>query len=504
MQTAARTDSHSLTNLLRQALGVETTSPDAPIKDICSDSRRVIPGALFVALSGTKTDGNRFIDDAMNRGATAVVCESEYAGPSSGRVFRVSDARAALARLAAVFYGLDRLQAKGALTAVGLTGTNGKSTSAYLVRSVLNAAGHKSALLGTIEYDLVRRKLAADLTTPDCVTLTKHLVEAHEHGASHAVMETSSHSLDQRRCDGVRFKAAVFTNLTQDHLDYHETLENYLLAKRRLFDRLEADGWAIVNGDDPAADRMVEKTAASVIRYGLNAIADLRAEILQESISGTRLRLHRRNGAAFQLSTPLMGRHNVYNVLAAAGVGLSLGLDEKVIAHGIAEMRHVPGRLQRVDSRGGGFEIFVDYAHTDDALRNVLGAARPLTSGRLWCVFGCGGDRDRTKRPKMARAVTECADRFIITSDNPRTEDPLAIIREIEAGVSAEHRSKGQTEPDRAVAISRAVAALEPGDTLVIAGKGHEDYQIIGTTKTHFDDVEVATAAVAARMGRGA
>lgn len=504
MQTAAGRDTHSLSNLLRRALGVEFSGADIQINDICSDSRRVMPGALFVAMPGTRTDGNRFIEDAFNRGAAAAICESDEVESRAGRVIRVADARAALARLAAVFFGLDRLQAKGEMTAIGLTGTNGKSTTAYLVRSVLAAASLRSALLGTIEYDLVGRKLSADLTTPDCVTLTKHLVEAHDHGARVAVMEVSSHSLDQRRCDGICFSAAIFTNLTQDHLDYHETLENYLLAKRRLFDELDASAWAIVNADDPVADRIVEKSAARVMRYGLGSNADLRAEIISESIGGSRMLLSRKHGSPIDVFTPLIGRHNVYNVLAAVGVGIVLGIEPTEIVQGIAGMRHVPGRLQRINTGTLGFEIFVDYAHTDDALRNVLSAARPLTSGKLWCVFGCGGDRDRTKRPKMARAVTECADRFVITSDNPRTEDPLAIIREIEAGVSASDRSKGRTEPDRAVAISTAVAELQPGDTLIIAGKGHEDYQIIGTTKTHFDDVEVATAAVAARMGQRA
>ncbi len=502
MQAAARTDSHSLSNLLRKALGIEAGGDDVQIKDVCSDSRRVTPGALFVALAGTKTDGSRFIADALSRGAAAVICESTPEQTQGKRVYCVADARVALARLSAVFFGLERLQTVGEMIAIGLTGTNGKSTTAYLVRSVLAADGFKSGLLGTIEYDLVGRKLSAELTTPDCVTLTKHLVESHQHGARFAVMEVSSHSLDQRRCDGVCFTVAVFTNLTQDHLDYHGTLDNYLLAKRRLFDELDPSAWAIVNADDPAVDRMVEKSSAHVMRYGLGPKADLRAEILDESIGGTRMRLHRRQRPPLEISTPLIGRHNVYNVLAAVGVGIVVGVEDEVIVRGVADMRHVPGRLQRVDTRGAGFEIFVDYAHTDDALRNVLGAARPLTSGKLWCVFGCGGDRDRSKRPKMARAVTECADRFIITSDNPRTEDPLAIIREIEAGVSQDGKSRGQTEPDRAKAIAKAVSSLQPGDTLIIAGKGHEDYQIIGTTKTHFDDVEVATAAVAARMGQ--
>jgi len=504
MQTASPPDTIVLSTLLRRALGVMYSGPDVHVNDVCSDSRKVVRGALFVALHGTKTDGSRFIADALARGAVAVVCESESESPAGANVIRVPDARTALARLAAVYFGLERLQTEGQLTAVGLTGTNGKSTTAYLVRSVITAARHRAALLGTIEYDLVGRKLSADLTTPDCVTLTRHLVEAHGHGARHAVMEVSSHSLDQRRCDGVRFSAAVFTNLTQDHLDYHETLENYLAAKRRLFDSLDADAWAIVNADDPACDRMVERTHARVLKYGLSVGADMRAEILEESIGGTKLSLRRANAPAIELHTPLIGRHNVYNVLAAAGVGIALGLTEREIARGIADMRHVPGRLQRIDTAGLGYEIFVDYAHTDDALRNVLGAARPLTTGKLWCVFGCGGDRDRTKRPKMARAVAECADRFVVTSDNPRTEDPAAIIRDIEAGLSPDDRPRGMTEPDRAKAIAAAISKLAPGDTLIIAGKGHEDYQIIGTTKTHFDDVEVASRAVASRMGQSA
>ena len=492
-----------LASLLRRALGTDAPVPkDVRITDICSDSRKAAPGALFVALPGTKADGATFIADALGRGAAAVVCEQRATVPAGATAIRVADARVALAKLAAVFCGLDRLQSEGELTAVGITGTNGKSTTAFMVRAILRASGRSAGLLGTIEYDLVGRKLGADLTTPDCVTLTRHLVEAHRAGARHVVMEVSSHSLDQRRTDGVVFNTAVFTNLTQDHLDYHGTLDNYLLAKRRLFDVLAADDSALVNADDPASARLIEHCKARVRRYGLAADADIRAEILAEDISGTRFALHE-GGRSFEIRTPHIGRHNVYNSLAAAAVGLALGIEPEAIQRGLGGLRHVPGRLQRVPTDGLGFDIFVDYAHTDDALKNVLGAVRPVTRGRLWCVFGCGGDRDRTKRPKMARATAECADHFVVTSDNPRTEDPLAIIREIETGLTAADRSRGRTEPDRAAAIGWAIDQLAPGDTLVIAGKGHEDYQILGTTKIHFDDAEVAAAAVERRRNGG-
>jgi len=378
---------------------------------------------------------------------------------------------------------------------IGITGTNGKSTTGYMLRSLLLAAGRPSALLGTIEYDLVGRKLASSLTTPDAITLTTHLMEARAAGASHAVMEVSSHSLDQRRTDGVAFDLAIFTNLTRDHLDYHKTFDDYLRAKRRLFEGLEPEATAIVNADDAACDRIIEGCKARIVRYGLGAAADHRAIITGEDRLGGRFILHHPAGD-MELATPLVGRHNIVNALAAATAGLVLGLSEDCIRRGLAELPQVPGRLQRVPTGHLGFDVFVDYAHTDDALRNVLAALRPLTSGRLCCVFGCGGDRDRTKRPLMARAVADGADAFVITSDNPRTEEPLAIIREIEAGLGTEDRRRGILEPDRQRAIHGAIRELREGDCLVIAGKGHEDYQIIGTTKVHFDDAEIAAQAI--------
>lgn len=468
------------------------------VTDICADSRAAAPGCLFVAVSGRSADGVAFARDAVARGAIAVVADASAALELSVPIIRVADARLALARLAARLHGLDELQAGGAYPAIAITGTNGKSTTAYMIRGLLQVAGRLSALLGTIEYDLVGRKLPSSLTTPDPVTLTRHLVEARGAGAEAIVMEASSHSLDQRRTDGVRFDVGIFTNLTQDHLDYHASLEDYLLAKKRLFDGLDARATAVVNADDPAAARMVQNCRARVIRYGLDGPADLRARVIREDNSGCRFVLEHGQHAV-EMFTPMVGRHNVYNALAAIAAAAAIGVDMNTIRAGLAAVDLVPGRLQRVPTAGLGFDIFVDYAHTDDALRNVLRAVRPLTRGRLWCVFGCGGDRDRTKRPLMARAVADLADHFVITSDNPRTEDPLRIIADIERGLPPSSQDRRVTIPDRRLAIGHAVNQLAEGDALIIAGKGHEDYQIIGTTKHHFDDVEVTREAVARR-----
>jgi len=490
-----------LRRLLSLALGEAAVPPglgDLCVSDVCDDSRQVTPGSVFAAVPGAAADGRVFIAEAAARGCVAIVADREATVPPGPVVIRVTDVRWAVARLAAVFQGLTAAQDRGELHVVGVTGTNGKSTTVYMIRSLLASAGQAAAMLGTIEYDLVGRRIKASLTTPGPVVLAAHLSEAHAAGARFAVMEVSSHSLDQRRTDGIRFSTAVFTNLTQDHLDYHQTLERYLLAKRRLFDGLTDSATAVVNGDDPSSDRMIQHCPARILRYGLGERNQVRATRLESDLSGTRFLLTHPHGA-FEARTHLVGRHNVYNALAAAAAGLAAGLDESALRAGLASLANVPGRLQRVDTADLGFNVFVDYAHTDDALRNVLGTVRPLTPGRLWCVFGCGGDRDRTKRPLMARAVAEAADGFIITSDNPRTEDPLAIIREIEQGLSAADRSRAATVPDRAAAIRQAVAELREGDTLVIAGKGHEDYQILGHERVHFDDAEVAAEAIQRR-----
>ncbi|HVP09833.1 MAG TPA: UDP-N-acetylmuramoyl-L-alanyl-D-glutamate--2,6-diaminopimelate ligase [Phycisphaerae bacterium] len=493
-----------LARLLSEALGKEAVPSDCrgvEVHDLCDDSRKITPGAVFVAMAGTKVRGAAFANEAAARGAAAIVTDADVDLAAGPVIVKVPDSRKALAALAATYFGLDRIQARGELRITGITGTNGKSTTAFMLRSILKSAGLQSALFGTIEYDLIGRTIPAALTTPDAVTLTRHIVEAHDAGARHAVMEVSSHSLCQRRTDGIRFSTAIFTNLTQDHLDYHRTQEDYLLAKRRLFDDLGPEASAVVNADDPSGERIVANCRARIIRFGIDGAAEVRARIIEEGRQGSCFSLeHERD--RFEIRTAMVGRHNAVNALGAAAAALALGVPPTAIQEGISSLKNVPGRLQLVDTGDLGFDVYIDYAHTDDALRNVLRAVRPLTRGKLWCVFGCGGDRDQTKRPLMARAVAEAADAFIITSDNPRTEDPLAIIADIERGLSPQDRERSLTEPDRTCAIAYAISHLAPGDILVIAGKGHEKYQILGTEKMHFDDVEVAEGAIRRRARR--
>ncbi len=468
------------------------------VRDVVSDSRRVTPGSLFVAVCGPRADGATFIGDAVRRGAVAVVVEAGHSVEPGPVVVRVPNSRRALAAVTAAFHGLDTIQASGGLRVVGVTGTNGKSTVGFMTRAILREAGHRVALLGTIEYDLVGRTIPAALTTPDPEMLTRHLVESHAAGADIAVMEVSSHSLAQHRTDAVQFSVAAFTNLTQDHLDYHGSPEDYLEAKRRLFDGLSKDSVGIVNADEPVSDRIVERCDGRIVRYGFSERAAVRASRVREDINGSRFVLEHGDDA-IEFRTSLIGRYNIANALAATAIALEFDVDLTTAGRGLASLQEVPGRLQRVATEGEGYQVFVDYAHTDDALRNVLGATKRLTGGKLWCVFGCGGDRDRTKRPLMARAVADLADAIVVTSDNPRSEEPRDIIRGIEQGLTESDRRRTMVEPDRAAAIEKAIERLNEGDTLVIAGKGHEDYQIVGATRVHFDDFEVARDAIARR-----
>lgn len=486
---------------------------DRRISGVFDDSRRVLPDGIFVALRGTAVDGTRFVDDALSRGAAVVISEDYgsqsaptndrlQSGPSANAdilptVVRVRDARQTLARLATRWYGLETAKPGTNFRLLGVTGTNGKTTTAHMTREVLKHAGLKCGLLGTVQNDLCGRSVTAEMTTPGPLQLAAMLRECADAGAAAAVMEVSSHALDQKRTDGLRFAAAAFTNLTQDHLDYHQTMEQYADAKARLFESLDREAVAIVNADDPAFERMIRDCKARVVTYGLSQDADLRAAITRDSVGGTLYRL-RMEGRDVALENAMVGRHNVYNALAAAGLARAAGASIDAIIAGLAAVRNVAGRLQRVPCVKG-VDVFVDYAHTDDALRNVATVLRPLTKRRLIIVFGCGGDRDRTKRPKMARAAAAFADAIIVTSDNPRTEEPTAIIAEIMKGFDESARRKVAVQPDRRSAIFAALSCAEEGDVVLIAGKGHEDYQIVGTTKHHFDDVEVAIEAAAAR-----
>ncbi len=472
---------------------------DAEITEIVADSRKARAGGCFVAVRGASEDGRKYIPAAIAAGCSAVVCDDVSAVPDGIPMANVPNTRIAVARLAQAFRGWPSRK----LTTVAVTGTNGKTTTTCLIRDILLAAGHQPALLGTISYETGTRAVEANQTTPDPIALADMTAEMVAAGRTHLVMETSSHALHQDRTCGLEFRVGVFTNLTGDHLDYHKTMEEYLLAKRRLFEQLPAGGAAVINQDDPVASRLATATAAHVTMVGLSPAADLRARILDISAGGTKFEMtHAMTGRSAVVDSPLIGRHNVYNCLGAAGACLALGVDIQKIADVLATVKIVPGRLERVHV-DAPYQVFVDYAHTDDALVNVLGALRPVTRGRIILVFGCGGDRDSTKRPRMAKVAQQMADKVFVTSDNPRTEQPAAVIEQIRAGFSADGLAKVHFEIDRRTAIEKAISSAAEGDIVLIAGKGHEKYQIFGKDKHHFDDVEVAQQVMTQRCSEG-
>jgi UDP-N-acetylmuramyl-tripeptide synthetase len=472
---------------------------DARVLDVTHDSRQAGEGWLFVAIRGEKSDGNRFVGEVDGRGAAGVISERPRPSDFRGGWIRVGEARRALAQAAAEVHG----HPSGELKLVGITGTNGKTTTAYLVAAVVEAAGTTTALVSTVEYRVAGERQAALHTTPEASDVQRLLRRAVGAGCRVAVMEASSQALDLRRCDALRFEVAAFTNLTQDHLDYHGTMEEYFDAKRRLFDgRLGRPPRAsVLNVDDARGARLYEEVTRAgrpAIRYALDGAAEVTARGVESSLGGTRLTLVTPEGEREVLS-PLVGRPHVYNILTAAGVAHALGLGLDATAAALAGCGGAPGRFERV-AHGGDFAVVVDYAHTDDALRNVLRTAREVAGGRVITVFGCGGDRDRTKRAPMGEAAASLSDVVIATSDNPRTEDPEAILRDVEEGLRAAGRPYLKVA-DRREAIHRAVAEARAGDIVVVAGKGHEDYQIVGTEKRHFDDREVAREALAAAEG---
>ncbi|HPD29357.1 MAG TPA: UDP-N-acetylmuramoyl-L-alanyl-D-glutamate--2,6-diaminopimelate ligase [Phycisphaerae bacterium] len=489
---------------------------DPVVTSVLEDSRQVTPGACFVAATGLRADGHAFVEAAVEKGAVAVVSERPVALPPGVAGLVVGSSRGVAGRLAATLYGLDKAQRDGRLRVIGITGTNGKSTFCFMMRSILQVAQCPTALLGTIEYDLLARKVTASMTTPPATAIMSYLAEAFEAGATHAVMEASSHALDQDRCAGIRFSVGAFSNLTGDHLDYHRDMESYLRAKKKLFDGLDSSAAAVVNMDDPHGDAVAADCRGRVIRYGvqLNAsrpdgrVPDVCAIIKEISASGTRFVLVLRGTVtasgreeSCELCSPLIGNHNVQNSLAAAGSAIALGVPLVTVVAGLEAAKCIPGRLQRVETPAGrargdrGFTVLVDYAHTDDALKNVLSALKPLvqrSGGRLIVMFGCGGDRDRTKRPRMARVAAEWADRIVVTSDNPRTEEPMSIIEEIMTGFDPSDVSRVCVEADRRKAIEAAIGFADRGDIVLLAGKGHETYQEIGRERFPFDDSAVA------------
>ncbi|HTS62251.1 MAG TPA: UDP-N-acetylmuramoyl-L-alanyl-D-glutamate--2,6-diaminopimelate ligase [Candidatus Acidoferrales bacterium] len=473
--------------------GVELLEPlppdlaQIPISGLEYDSRRVAPGAVFFAFPGAKTDGRQFAADAVARGAAAVVSESEGPPGLAARWIRARHGREALSLAARNFYG----KPDESLFLTGITGTNGKTTTAYLLDSVLRAAGHTTALLGTIEYHLAGRVLKAVNTTPESLDLVRLFSELKSAGGSHVTMEVSSHALALRRVFGLHFHTAVFSNLTRDHLDYHGTMEEYFAAKQMLFDGAggPAPRFAVLNRDDEWARRLSIHSTTETIWYGLGQNATLRPRHISGGFQGLRFEVQFRK-LRFNIQSPLIGKINVYNILAACGAGLSHGIDPETIARGVAALPAVPGRFERVDE-GQPFTVVVDYAHTDDALRNVIAVARGLNPKRVITLFGCGGDRDRTKRPLMGQAAAEASDFVVLTSDNPRSEDPIGIMNDALVGirrVDVPHI----VEPDRATAIHRALGEAREGDIVILAGKGHETYQVLKDRTIDFDDRKVA------------
>jgi len=470
-----------------------TGSLDRNVESIAYDSRRVQRNGLFVALRGEKTDGHQFIDQAIERGASVIVTEREEKQPRVTSLV-VENTRTALADLAAVFYGFPATRLKMA----AVTGTNGKTTTTFLIKHICEKAGLHCGLIGTVRYEIGERVLPAIRTTPESLDLQELLAQIANAGCRAAAMEVSSHALAQERIRGLEWDVAVFTNLTQDHLDFHGTMENYFEAKAKLFTELahqkkKQKPVAIINIDDRYGGQLLGKIDknTSVITFGMSARADFRASNYRTEFGGTSYQLDAR-GKSYLVRVPLIGRFNVANSLGALAAANALGLSLREAILSLGKSPQVPGRLEAVPAKRQ-FQVFVDYAHTPDALLNVLKTLRELEPARLIVIFGCGGDRDRQKRPLMAEAVDRHADFAIITSDNPRKEDPNAIIAEVEKGFRSNRYEK---VPDRAEAIKRAIELAQPRDIVLIAGKGHENYQEFADHTVPFDDMQVARRAL--------
>ena len=480
----------------RPGLPAHTGALDIVCSRVTHDSRQVTPGSVFVALRGFKSDGVDFAPQAIASGAAAIVAERLPDSPSSLPWIVVDDARLALALLAAEFFGHPSRE----MQVIGITGTNGKTTTAYLVSAILEAAGITCGLMGTVTYRVGAREFAATRTTPEAPEVQGLMRQMMTAGCGACVMEVSSHALALRRVDGITFAAGIFTNLTRDHLDFHADMEDYFTAKRRLFELLPGSAPAVVNVDDPRGVALAESVAQPVT-YAINRPADVTPGPLSFSLGGLEFDARTPQGVV-RAQSKLVGRPNVYNILAAVAAAAALGVPLPAIEAGLKKLPGVPGRFEVTSSAADDITVVVDYAHTDDALRNLLETARPLAPRRLITVFGAGGDRDRTKRPLMGMVAARLSDVVVVTSDNPRGEDPSRIIDEVKRGAEPETRQRGAevlTIVDRRDAITRAVESAAAGDVVLIAGKGHEKYQEIDGRVLPFDDVAVAREALEAR-----
>ncbi|PYJ00932.1 MAG: UDP-N-acetylmuramoyl-L-alanyl-D-glutamate--2,6-diaminopimelate ligase [Verrucomicrobia bacterium] len=461
---------------------------DQAVTGIAYDSRRVTPGMVFVAIAGRHVDGHEFIGAAVERGASAVICERRPLVPGRVTKIKVADVREALACAARSFYQ----HPSATLKVIGVTGTNGKTTVAFMDKSILEAAGIKSGLLGTVRYEIGDRVIPAQRTTPESLEVQQMMSQMLKADCQACVMEVSSHALDQKRVHGVEFDVGIFTNLTRDHLDYHGTMENYFAAKKKLFTALQQEAKrtaVVVNIDDPFGVRLAGSTPVEgQLTYGLLNSARLHATKIELNADGSRFVVEAPD-RRFAVRLPLIGRHNIYNALAAVGAGIALQVDVVKIQAALNALPPVPGRLETLPL-GQPFGVFVDYAHTDDALKNVLLTLREITRGRVLVAFGCGGNRDSGKRTKMGRVAAELADFTLITSDNPRTEDPDKIARQIEQGYRTVRTAAYAVELDRGRAIQQIIGKAQPGDSVLLAGKGHETYQEFEDTVVPFDAQE--------------
>jgi UDP-N-acetylmuramoyl-L-alanyl-D-glutamate--2,6-diaminopimelate ligase len=481
-----------------------STLGEAQVSSVVYDSRQAVAGSVFVALRGLQADGSVFVRDAVSRGAVAVFAETPAPAGVNVPWVQVGDARLVLAALASEFF--ERPSQR--LSLVGITGTNGKTTTSYLLASIFEAAGIRCGRIGTITYRIGAREFEAPRTTPEAPDLQRMLRDMLAQGCGACVMEVSSHALHLRRVDFLRFAAGIFTNLTRDHLDFHRDMQEYFVAKRRLFELLPDEAIGVTNVDDPRGSEFAA-SARRPVTYAIDAPADVRPGPLSLTLDGLSFEVRTPRGVV-AIRSRLVGRPNVYNILAAVAAASALDLPLDAIERGIAALGTVPGRFQVVSTPGDDVRVVVDYAHTDDALKNLLETARPLATGRVLTVFGCGGDRDRTKRPLMGAVAARLSDVVIVTSDNPRSENPDQIIQDIQRGIvlppdrtGPDGRGPKATPSlaivDRKAAIERAIKDARAGDLVLIAGKGHEKYQVIGDRTLPFDDVEVAQAALAHR-----
>jgi len=453
-------------------------------KNIKTNSKEVKKGDIFVAIKGVHFDGHNFVKEAFERGAVLAIVEKINEGMDNGKIIKVDDTREELSKISAKFYGYPSDKMK----VVGITGTNGKTTTCFLIDKILSDAGNKTGVVGTIYYKIGRKKIEADRTTPDALMLNNFLHDMAEGKTDYVVMEVSSHSLEQKRVKDVYFDAAVFMNITPEHLDYHKTIDSYFEAKAKIFDNLKESGCAVLNNDDPRSKFLKERIKKSVVTFGIENKADIMAKDIKTDMKGSEFIVSTPKGE-YKIKTHIFGLHNVSNILAAYAVSYAFNLDLEKVRKSINKFKHVPGRMESIKC-GQGFLIFVDFAHTEDALRKTLTSIKPYAKKRIISVFGCGGERDRTKRPRMGMLSAEIADYTIITSDNPRNESAEFIAKEIEEGVKQKTKNY-EVILDREKAIERALDIAEKGDIILIAGKGHENTQIVGDKSFKFNDGDV-------------